>query len=60
MLTLVERLLTVSAVVMTPVKIDMIINPVRTHIIANSRPGTPTGAMSPYLWLEENVRASQK
>ena len=45
--TSVESVLTVNAVVMTPVKIEIIINPVRTHIMANRRPGTPTGAMSP-------------
>ena len=42
-------MLKVSAVVMTPVKMEIMINPVSTHIMAKRRPGIPTGAMSPYL-----------
>ena len=41
--------ITVNEVVITPVKIAMITRPVKIQTTANKRPGTPTGAISPYL-----------
>ena len=35
---------------MTLVKMAMMTSPVRIQKIANNRPGTPMGAISPYLW----------
>lgn len=49
-LTFVDKAVTVKDVVITPVKIAIITRPVKIQITANRRPGTPTGAISPYLY----------
>ena len=45
----VDSVTTVREVVTTLVNIAMITKPHNIHTIANNRPGTPRGAMSPYL-----------
>ena len=43
---------------MTPVKIAIRIRPVSIHITAKRRPGTPTGAISPYLENKTKLKLS--
>ena len=58
-LRLLDNATTVKDVVITPVKIAMITRPVRIQMIANTRPGTPTGAISPYPTVVMVTKAHQ-
>lgn len=58
-LTLPESATTVNDVVMTPVKMAIITKPVKIHTTANKRPGTPTGAISPYPTVVMVTKAHQ-